>query len=199
MKNLHKHLSNITKSKATAARPVLQHINYNADSQSIIACDSHRLLEFNSKETIEKTFSLHYQTMQLLDSGITYPNVSRLKPEANTVAKININSIDKTVETLLKAYKKEVVKVTVSEKQLTIETISGQSVTTLELLETVERPEVIHFKATYLLDLFTMLIDYKKECSINCLNFGISSSIRPAFFEPENRQFYYLITPVRMK
>ena len=199
MKNLQKHLSTIAKSKAIAGRPVLQHIHYNAESQSIIVTDSHRLLEFNSRETIETTFSLHYQSMQLLDSGITYPNVSRLKPAANTVAKININSIDKTVETLLKAYKKEVVKVTVSEKQLTIETTSGQSVTTLELLETVERTEVIHFQAAYLLDLFTMIIDYKKECSIDCLNFGINSNICPAFFEPENKQFYYLITPVRMK
>ena len=199
MKNLQKHLATIAKSKATASRPVLQHINYNADSQSIIACDSHRLLEFNSKETIETTFNLHWQSMQLLDSSIKYPDIQRLKPAANTVAKININSIDKTVETLLKAYKKEVVKVTVSEKQLTIETTSGQSVTTLELLETVERTEVIHFQAAYLLDLFTMIIDYKKECSIDCLNFGITSSIRPAFFEPDNKQFYYLITPVRMK
>ena len=52
--NLYKHLSAITKSKATASRPILQHFHYSKEMQSVSACDSHRLLEFKSNETIEK-------------------------------------------------------------------------------------------------------------------------------------------------
>ena len=55
--NLYKHLATITKSKTTESRPILQQFHYNKESQTISACDSHRILEFKSQETIEKTFA----------------------------------------------------------------------------------------------------------------------------------------------
>ena len=93
--NLHKHLSVITKSKATVSRPILQHFHYNSESQSISACDSHRLLEFKSMETIEKTMNIHYQTMQVASEYMNYPDMSRFKPsKADIVANIDVRSIN---------------------------------------------------------------------------------------------------------
>lgn len=196
MKNLHKHLSNITKSKATTSRPILQHFHYNKESQSIAACDSHRMLEFKSKEPIEKTFNIHYQTMQLVNENIAYPNLQGLKPsKADTVAKIDVKAINPSLLQLLKVYKKEVIKLTFNEKQLTIET-DTQFITTLPLLETVENCQ-LYMQCSYFIDLIAFFIDYLKEVRCESLVAGFCGTIRPIFFETENRQFYYLITPVR--
>ena len=194
--NLHKHLSIITKSKATASRPILQHFHYNKESQSVSACDSHRLLEFNSKETIEKTVNIHYQTMQMADENIPYPNLQGIKPsKADIVAKIDVRSINPSLLQLLKVYKKEAIKLSFNEKQLTIET-DTQMITTLPLLETVENC-YLYMSCAYFIDLIAFFIDYNKEARCESLITGFCGSNRPIFFETENRQFFYLITPIR--
>ena len=194
--NLYKHLSAITKSKATASRPILQHFHYSKEMQSVSACDSHRLLEFKSKETIEKTVNIHYQTMQVADENIPYPNLQGLKPsKADNVAKIDVSSINPSLLQLLKVYKKEVITLTFNEKQLTLETDS-QIITTLPLLETVETA-YLYMNCTYFIDLIAFFIDYVKEVNCESLIAGFCGTNRPIFFETENRQFFYLITPIR--
>lgn len=194
--NLHKHLSAITKSKATTSRPILQHFHYNKEMQSVSACDSHRLLEFNSKETIEKTINIHYQTMQMADENIPYPNLQGIKPtKADIVAKIDVNSINKSLLQLLKVYKKEVIQLSFNENKLTIET-DTQVITTLPLRENVENC-YLYMDCSYFIDLIDFFIDYSKEARCESLIAGFCGSNRPIFFETENRQFFYLITPIR--
>ena len=194
--NLYKHLSVITKSKATASRPILQHFHYNKEMQSVSACDSHRLLEFNSKETIEKTVNIHYQTMQIAEENIPYPNLQGIKPsKADIVAKIDVKAINPSLLQLLKVYKKEVIKLSINEKILTIET-DQQIITTLPLLETVENC-YLYMNCTYFIDLIAFFIDYIKEARCESLITGFCGTNRPIFFETENRQFFYLITPIR--
>lgn len=196
--NLHKHLSAITKSKATASRPILQHFHYSKEMQSVSACDSHRLLEFNSKETIEKTINIHYQTMQMADENIPYPNLQGIKPsKADIVAKIDVKAINPSLLQLLKVYKKEVIKLSINEKRLTIET-DQQIITTLPLLESVETC-YLYMNSTYFIDLIAFFIDYIKEVRCESLITGFCGTNRPIFFETENRQFFYLITPIRKK
>ena len=196
--NLYKHLAVITKSKSATSRPVLQHFHYNKDSQSVSACDSHRLLEFKSKETIEKTVNIHYQTMQLAGESIQYPDMTRFKPsKADIVAKIDVLSINPSLLQLLKVYKKEVIKLSFNEKQLTLET-DQQIITTLPLLETVETC-YLYMNCTYFIDLLTFFIDYTKEVNCESLIAGFCGTNRPIFFETENRQFFYLITPIRKR
>ena len=197
MKNLYKHLSVITKS-VKESRPVLQYLHYNVESQSVSVCDSHRILEFKSMETIEKTMNIHYQTMQMAGESIQYPDLQRLKPsKADIVAKIDVRSINPFLLQLLKVYKKEVIKLSFNEKQLTLET-DQQIITTLPLLETVETC-YLYMNCTYFIDLLTFFIDYIKEARCESLIAGFCGSIRPIFFETENRQFFYLITPIRVK
>ena len=194
--NLYKHLSVITKSKATVSRPILQHFHYNKEMQSVSACDSHRLLEFNSKETIEKTVNIHYQTMQLSNEGMIYPDLQRLKPSnADIVTKIDVSAFDPSLLQLLKVYKKEVIKLSFNEKSLTIET-DQQMITTLPLLENVETC-YLYMNCTYFIDLVAFFIDYLKEARCESLITGFCGTNRPIFFETENRQFFYLITPIR--
>ena len=196
--NLYKHLTVITKSKATGSRPILQHFHYNKESQSVSACDSHRLLEFKSMETIEKTMNIHYQTMQMAGESIQYPDLQRLKPSnADIVAKIDVRSINPSLLQLLKVYKKEVVKLSFNERQLTLET-DNQIITTLPLLETVETC-YLYMNCAYFIDLVAFFIDYIKEVNCESLNAGFCGTVRPIFFETENRQFFYLITPIRKK
>ena len=196
--NLHKHLAVITKSKSATSRPVLQHFHYNSESQSVSVCDSHRILEFKSKETIEKTVNIHYQTMQIADEKLPYPDLQRLKPsKADIVAKIDVKSINPSLLQLLKVYKKEVIKLSFNERQLTLET-DHQIITTLPLLETVETC-YLYMNCTYFIDLLTFFIDYTKEVNCESLIAGFCGTNRPIFFETENRQFFYLITPIRKK
>ena len=196
--NLHKHLSVITKSKSTTSRPILQHFHYNSESQSVSACDSHRILEFKSMETIEKTMNIHYQTMQVASEYMRYPDMTRFKPSnADIVAKIDVRSINPSLVQLLKVYKKEVIKLSFNEKSLTIET-DQQIITTLPLLETVETC-YLYMNCTYFIDLLTFFIDYIKEANCESLIAGFCGINRPIFFETENRQFFYLITPIRKK
>ena len=196
--NLYKHLTVITKSKATGSRPILQHFHYNKESQSVSACDSHRILEFKSKETIEKTINIHYQTMQMAGESIQYPYIQRLKPsKADIVAKIDVKPINPYLLQLLKVYKKEVIKLSINEKSLTIET-DQQMITKLPLLKTVE-PCYLYMNCTYFIDLIAFFIDYIKEARCESLNAGFCGTVRPIFFETENRQFFYLITPIRKK
>ena len=194
--NLHKHLSVITKSKSATSRPVLQHFHYNKESQSIFACDSHRLLEFKSKETIEKTINIHYQTIQMAGESIQYPDLQRLKPsKADIVAKIDVKAFNPSLLQLLKVYKKEVIKLAFNEKSLSIET-DQQIITTLPLLENVENC-YLYMNCTYFIDLLTFFIDYTKEVNCESLIAGFCGLNRPIFFETENSQFFYLITPIR--
>ena len=196
--NLHKHLSVITKSKATASRPILQHFHYSKEMQSVSACDSHRLLEFKSMETIEKTINIHYQTMQVASEYMIYPDLQRLKPsKADIVAKIVVSAFNPSLLQLLKVYKKEVIKLSFNEKSLTIET-DQQIIITLPLLETVENC-YLYMNCLYFIDLVTFFIDYIKEARCESLIAGFCGTNRPIFFETENRQFFYLITPIRKK
>ena len=197
MKNLYKHLSVITKS-VKESRPVLQYLHYNVESQSVSVCDSHRLLEFKSMETIEKTINIHYQTMQIANDSLPYPNLQGIKPsKADIVAKIDVRSINPSLVQLLKVYKKEVIKLSFNEKQLTLET-DTQIITTLPLLETVETC-YLYMNCTYFIDLVAFFIDYTKEVNCESLITGFCGTNRPIFFETENRQFFYLITPIRKK
>ena len=196
--NLHKHLSVITKSKSALSRPVLQHFHYNSESQSVSACDSYRILEFKSMETIEKTMNIHYQTMQVASEYMNYPDMTRFKPsKADIVAKIDVLSINPSLLQLLKVYKKEVIKLSFNEKSLTIET-DQQIITTLPLLETVENC-YLYMNCAYFIDLLAFFIDYTKEVRCESLIVGFCGINRPIFFETENRQFFYLITPIRVK
>ena len=196
--NLHKHLAVITKSKSATSRPVLQYFNYNHESQTITACDSHRLLEFKSMETIEKTMNIHYQTMQFASEYMNYPDMTRFKPsKADIVAKIDARSINPSLLQLLKVYKKEVIQLSFNEKQLTIKT-DTQMITTLPLLESVENC-YLYMNCTYFIDLLAFFIDYLKEASCESLITGFCGLNRPIFFETENRQFFYLITPIRKR
>ena len=194
--NLYKHLSVITKS--VTSRPVLQHFHYNKESQSVSACDSHRILEFKSMETIEKTMNIHYQTMQVASEYMSYPDMTRFKPsKADIVAKIDVRSINPSLVQLLKVYKKEVIKLSFNEKTLTIKT-DQQIITTLPLLETVESC-YLYMNSTYFIDLIAFFIDYLKEVNCESLITGFCGTNRPIFFETENRQLFYLITPIRKK
>ena len=196
--NLYKHLAVITKSKATTSRPILQHFHYNKEMQSVSACDSHRLLEFNSMETIEKTVNIHYQTMQIASDSLPYPNLQGIKPsKADIVAKIDVRSINPSLLQLLKVYKKEVIQLSFNKKQLTIET-DKQFITTLTLLENVEDC-YLYMNCEYFIDFLTFFIDYLKETRCDSLIAGFCGTNRPIFFETENSQFFYLITPIRIK
>ena len=196
--NLYKHLAVITKSKSATNRPVLQHFHYNSESQSVSACDSHRILEFKSMETIEKTMNIHYQTMQIASDYMNYPDMTRFKPsKADIIAKIDVSAFDPSLLQLLKVYKKEVIKLSFNEKSLTIET-DQQMITTLPLLENVETC-YLYMNCTYFIDLVAFFIDYLKEARCESLITGFCGTNRPIFFETENRQFFYLITPIRKK
>ena len=196
--NIYKHLSVITKSKATTSRPILQHFHYSKEMQSVSACDSHRLLEFKSKETIEKTVNIHYQTMQVADENIPYPNLQGVKPsKADIIANIDVSSINPSLLQLLKVYKKEVIKLSLKENKLTLET-DNQIITTLPLHENVENC-YLYMDCSYFIDLIAFFIDYNKEVRCESLIAGFCGTNRPIFFETENRQFFYLITPIRKK
>lgn len=196
--NLYKHLAVITKSKSTTSRPVLQNFHYNKESQSVTACDSHRLLEFNSMETIEKTMNIHYKTMQVASEYMNYPDMTRFKPsKAGIVAKIDVSAFKPSLLQLLKVYKKEAIKLTFNKSQLTLET-DKQMITTLPLLENVENC-YLYMNCNYFIDLIAFFIDYLKEARCESLITSFCGSNRPIFFETENRQFFYLIAPIRKK
>ena len=136
--------------------------------------------------------------MQLAYEGMIYPDLQRLKPlKADIVSKIDVRSFNTSLLQLLKVYKKEVIKLSFNEKSLTIET-DQQIITTLPLLETVETC-YLYMNATYFIDLVAFFIDYLKEANCESLITGFCGTNRPIFFETENRQFFYLITPIRKK
>ena len=60
-------------------------------------------LLIKSKETIEKTVNIHYQTMQMASESIPYPDLQRLKPlKADIVSKIDVRSFNTSLLQLLK-------------------------------------------------------------------------------------------------
>ena len=136
--------------------------------------------------------------MQIANESLPYPNLQEIKPsKANIVAKIDVRSINPSLLQLLKVYKKEVINLSINEKTLTIKT-DQQIITTLPLLETVESC-YLYMNCTYFIDLVAFFIDYIKEANCESLIVGFCGTNRPIFFETENRQFFYLITPIRKK
>ena len=73
MKNLHKHLFNVTDKKGT--RPILMNLLFNSETNTISATDAYRLLSF--KKEVTTSFLLNPNTLETQPIE-NYPNIQTL-------------------------------------------------------------------------------------------------------------------------
>lgn len=186
-KNDNKHLTNIV--KKVKVRPVLRGIHYNSDTQKIIACDSHRLLQIKSIETIPLSFTIDYDSNQLLTQE--YPNTQRLIPTNGIELILQSDIITKEFLQTLKSFKEQTISFKVSNNH--IEFLSPSNYTFYRLqLTNGDDTDLMYMNAKYIYDVLLYIFELPTH-KVTVL--FPESVIRPLLFK--NEFYEYLITPIR--
>ena len=195
MKKLVNHFNAITKN--TKARPVLSQVNFNSENQMIECTDSHRLLQVKSKQPIDHTHTLNLTTLEM-NEGI-YPDLKQIVANKGTNEfELNLNKLTKEHVKLLKAYKKEIIHITMDNTKMIFKTDNASNNLLFEI-ET-NAPTTIddfsmYFNPIYLFDCLSFLLETEKS---NITFSYYDSNVRPVHFSVEN-EFTYIITPIRKR
>lgn len=191
MKKLINHFNAITKN--TKARPILSHVNFNSETQSIECTDSHRLLQVKPNEPIEQTFNLNLTTLETTNTP--YPDLSSLiVPSGENVFDLTLKSLSKEDIKLFKLYKKDLIHLFIENEHLVFKVDNSEyNLFNLPLTGTeIPMDFSMYFNPLYLFDCFNFLIETEKEI----ITVYYNGNIRPLQLSREN-EFNYLITPLR--
>lgn len=188
MKNLHKHLSNVTDKKGT--RPILMNILFDSITNRISATDSYRLLSF--KQEVENSFLLNPSTLET-QSDENYPNIQPLLNQRSTAINFNLNSLGlNNLLSSLKATKDKEVAFIMNGEYLSLKnSIFNHPITHCKENETLV------FNRKYLLDCINFLFDYRKENPESEIVFSFSNDYKPTQFI--SKDFTYVICPIKVK
>lgn len=173
------------------SRPILTAIHYDKESQMIVACDAHRLLRIKSEEEILQDLNIKVTNGQILKQK--YPDTNRLIPTQGEKAILESKMIDKLFLDIIKAYKKEIIRLEFNESMMTVRTTDNKVITGLPLQKNNIQGQAL-FNGSYLLDMFT----YLKELPNHETEISYISEIKPLLFSSKDN-YDYLITPIREK
>lgn len=188
-KNDNKHLTNII--KKVKARPVLRGIHYNSYTQKIIACDSHRLLQIKSDETIPNSFTIDYDSNQL--NTQEYPNTQRLIPTTGIELALPSDTITKDFIQILKGFKEQIISFKVFNNTLEFYTPENLNFYNISI-ESVDNTDLMYMNAKYFYE--TLLYIFELPNHKVTILFP-ESVVRPLLFKTD--YYEYLITPIRNK
>ena len=193
MKNLTKHFTQITKSKASH-QPILKGINYNHTKDQLEATDSHRLLMINASYKLSESFVFNPLTLERIEGN--YPNTERLVP----VVQDNLfraGEVDTNMLKIIAAYKKENVSLELSDGSLSISNAHDNVIAVVPVTVNHNHEyEKTYINASYLYDALLFVADYGKEYPDARINLTMISRVRPINFS--NFEFNYIVTPVRV-
>ena len=116
MKNLTKHFTQITKSKASH-QPILKGISYNHTKDQLEATDSHRLLMINASYNLSESFIFNPLTLERIEGN--YPNTERLIPEVQDNS-FRAGEVETTLLKIIAVYKRENLSLELSDGSLSI-------------------------------------------------------------------------------
>lgn len=197
MKNLHKHLTSITKTSGEF-RPILQGVRYDAESQYIVATDSHRLIRVKPSEKIETSMTINPLTMQLINGN--YPDTSRLIPNCDEPTfTITKEWFTKENLSLFKQPKKIAIKFVTNDDILSLLTFNFKSenhvdakhLENIPLTHSIENDGIV-IDTKYLLDALNLFKDTKQN-----VNVIYNGKHKPVLLETVDKHYLYLITPIR--
>ena len=184
----------------TGSRPMLECAHYDVDG-SITVTDSHRLLKIDNFHSNEESFNLNLLTMEL--DGDNYPDTSRLMPDldkAETKLTISLGVLKRALVSLktdssssvnIKMFDDHVILSNTSDKY---EKIKFE----IKLNVSIEGERFpISFNTVFLLDAVEFLIDAKDRYAVDNVTIHMTSPVRPAVLKIEEKQYTYLVTPVR--
>ena len=193
MKNLTKHFTQITKSKASH-QPILKGINYNHTKDQLEATDSHRLLMINASYKLSESFVFNPLTLGRIDGN--YPNTERLIPEVQDNL-FRAGEVDTNILKLIAVYKKENVSLELSDDSLSISNEKDNIIATIPVTVNHNHEyEKTYINASYLYDALSFVADYGKEYPDARVNLTMVTRVRPINFS--NFEFNYIVTPVRV-
>ena len=193
MKNLTKHFTQITKSKASY-QPILKGINYNHTKDQLEATDSHRLLMINASYKLSESFVFNPLTLGRIDGN--YPNTERLIPEVQDNL-FRAGEVDTNILKLIAVYKKENVSLELSDDSLSISNEKDNIIATIPVTVNHNHEyEKTYINASYLYDALSFVADYGKEYPDARVNLTMVTRVRPINFS--NFEFNYIVTPVRV-
>ena len=194
MKNLTKHFTQITKSKASH-RPILKGISYNHTKDQLEATDSHRLLTINANYNLSDSFVFNPLTLERIEGN--YPNTERLIPEVQDNS-FRPGEVDTTMLKIIAAYKKENVSLELSDGSLSIINAKDNVIAVIPVTVNHNHEyEKTYINASYLHDALSFIADYGKEYPYAPINLTMISRVRPINFS--NFEFNYIVTPVRVR
>lgn len=188
MKNLYKHLSNVTNKKGN--RPILMNLLFNSETNTISATDSYRLLAF--KQEVENSFLLNPSTLET-QSVENYPNIQPLLNQGSTTINFNLNLLGlNNLLSSLKATKDKEVAFIMNGEYLSLKnSIFNHPITHCKEKETLV------FNRKYLVDCISFLFDYRKKNPESEITFSFSNDYKPTQFISED--FTYVICPIKVK
>ena len=193
MKNLTKHFTQITKSKASH-QPILKGINYNHVKDQLEATDSHRLLMINASYKLSESVVFNPLTLERIEGN--YPNTERLIP----VAQDNLfraGEVDTNMLKIIAAYKKENVSLELSDGSLSISNGKDNIIASIPVtINHSHEYEKTYINASYLYDALSFIADYGKEYPDARINLTMVSRVSPINFS--SFEFNYIVTPVRV-
>ena len=193
MKNLTKHFTQITKSKASH-QPILKGISYNHTKDQLEATDSHRLLTINANYNLNDSFVFNPLTLERIEGS--YPNTERLIPEVQDNL-FRAGEVDTTMLKIIAAYKKENLSLELSDGSLSIINAKDNVIAVIPVTVNHNHEyEKTYINASYLYDALSFVADYGKEYPDARINLTMISRVRPINFS--NFEFNYIITPVRV-
>lgn len=202
---MNKHFLAITK-KGSAARPILQGVAFDKETNKLNCTDSHRLISVDYNGTIENDMVLNIETMQQIEG--VYPQIERLIPKANNGI-ITINGLDISTEfiKIVKVYKKQMLSLGFENDEIVIsahdlrDCHNGKEISRIKYSADPnhEKYEKIFFNAQYMIDLFECIKEYsteqKKKNSDTTISITHIGRIRPMLFSMDGIR--YLVTPIR--
>ena len=193
MKNLTKHFTQITKSKASH-QPILKGINYNHVKDQLEATDSHRLLMINASYNLSESFVFNPLTLERIEGN--YPNTERLIPGVQDNS-FRASEVDTNMLKIIAAYKRENVSLELSDGSLSIINAKDNVIAVIPVtINHTHEYEKTYINASYLYDALSFIADYGKEYPDARINLTMISRVRPINFS--KFEFNYIVTPVRV-
>ena len=193
MKNLTKHFTQITKSKASC-QPILKGINYNHVKDQLEATDSHRLLMINASYKLSESFVFNPLTLERIEGN--YPNTERLIPEVQDNS-FRAGEVDTTLLKIIAVYKRENLSLELSDGSLSIINAKDNVIAVVPVtINHNHEYEKTYINASYLYDALSFIADYGKEYPDARINLTMVPRVRPINFS--NFEFNYIVTPVRI-
>ena len=193
MKNLTKHFTQITKSKASH-QPILKGISYNHVKDQLEATDSHRLLMINASYKLSESFVFNPLTLERIEGN--YPNTERLMPEVQDNL-FRAGEVDTDMLKIIAAYKKENLSLELSDGSLSINNAHDNVIAVIPVTVNHNHEyEKTYINASYLYDALLFVADYGKEYPDARINLTMVTRVIPINFS--NFEFNYIVTPVRV-